>query len=328
MAPWLLVHFLIGLGGTWIARRYAVGRNLLDQPDERRNHAQPTPRGGGIAIVLALVAAGAWLLLRSLAPLPQLGTFLAGLSLVAGVGLLDDHRPLSPWARIVVHALAAVLLAIGAWLATGDVVLAVVAFALAMTLTNIWNFMDGIDGLAASQAALVAVAVASASLGPWQALALALVAAIAGFFPFNFPKARIFLGDVGSGALGFALAALVVGAMGQGPRHAWALWALPLSAFLLDAGLTLLGRLRRGERWWQPHTLHAYQRWVRQCGSHVRVTMAYAAWTVAAIVLMAVLRGRGAGVMFASTGAWYILGIGVWCLLQRKRIAVAVENME
>lgn len=326
-SAWLLVHLCIGFAGTWLARRYALHRNLVDQPGERRSHALPTPRGGGIAIVIALLLACAWLLPRAAGLAPLLAGFLPGLTLVAGIGLLDDHRPLSPWLRLAVQAVAALTLATGAWLATGNAPLAAAAFLLAMVLTNVWNFMDGIDGLAASQTILVASSVACVTGGVLQLLALALLAATAGFLPFNFPKARIFLGDVGSGALGYTLAMLVVGAVGQGSLPWW-LWSLPLSVFLLDAGLTLLGRLWRREAWWQPHTLHAYQGWVRWSRDHVRVTLAYAAGTALAIGLLIGLRHALPTVTLLSCLAWYMTGAGVWLWLQRKWSVVVMENME
>ena len=329
---WLLGHFCIGLAGTWLARRYAVHRNLFDLPGERRSHALPTPRGGGIAIAMALLVAVAWSWAWTPAFRPLLAGFLPGLLLVAGVGLLDDHRPLSPWLRLAVHAVAALALAAGVWMATGNVWLAVAALVLAMVLTNVWNFMDGIDGLAASQAALVAAGVALLADGPVQWLALALLSATMGFLPFNFPKARIFLGDIGSGALGYTLAMLVVVAAGQDVIGAgfwsWWPWLLPLSAFLLDAGLTLLGRMARREVWWQPHTLHAYQAWARRSRSHVRVTLAYGAWTAIAVGLLAWLRGATPVVMLLSCLAWYMTGTGVWWMLQRKRTVAATEHTE
>lgn len=327
VAAWMLFYFLIGLAGTWLARRYALSRNLLDQPDERRSHAVPTPRGGGIAIVAALLLAGTWCLPHAGIALPMLVAFLVGLLLVAAVGLADDHRPLSPWLRLAVHIVAAGLLALGAWLSWGQVLLAAAAFALALVLTNVWNFMDGIDGIASSQAALVAAVVAWAAPGPWQPLALALLAATMGFLPFNFPRARVFLGDVGSGALGFTLASLLIGTISQTPR-AWGIWMLPLSAFLLDAGLTLLGRLHRGEAWWRPHRLHAYQQWARMSGSHVPVTLGYAAWTVLALLLLLAMRGTSPLLMTLSCVAWYMTGAGVWWMLQRKKVAAGMENME
>jgi len=314
---WLLAWLAIGAGGTWLARRYAVRHQLLDAPGERRAHTVPTPRGGGIGIVVALLLSGLWLLGTTTEPF-ALAAALLGMTLVAAVGLVDDHRPLSPWWRLGVQAIASALLAAGAWLETGDAVLALVAFALAMVLTNVWNFMDGIDGIAATQAILVAMAIGLLHAGAMSPWALALGAATLGFLPFNVPKARIFLGDVGSGTLGFVIAALLVQVLADLPRTQWSPWLLPPSAFLIDASLTLAGRIRRGEQWWTPHALHAYQRWARVAGSHGIVTAAYAGWTVASIALMAFLNrwnGAGDGVLVV-VAAWYIGGTGIWLLLQ------------
>ena len=107
--------------------------------------------------------------------------------------------------------------------------------------------------------------------------------------PGAIPKARIFLGDVGSGALGFTLAVLIVHAVAAAPSIPPWLWALPPSAFLIDSSLTLAGRVLRGEAWWRPHALHAYQKWARMRGSHVAVTLAYAAWPALRDVTFAVL---------------------------------------
>jgi UDP-N-acetylmuramyl pentapeptide phosphotransferase/UDP-N-acetylglucosamine-1-phosphate transferase len=326
-AAWLIACLVIGAGGTWLARAYALRRNLFDAPGERRAHAVPTPRGGGIAIVVVLLAGGLWLLGRAEDP-GALAATLAGLALVATVGLIDDHRPLSPLLRLCVHAIAAGLLAFATWHGTGEPVLAVTAFVLAMVLTNVWNFMDGIDGIAATQAVLVALPLGLVlpEAGSWWAFGL--IAATLGFLPFNFPKARIFLGDVGSGALGFALAALVVQALAGTPRTHWLAWSLPLSAFLVDATLTLAGRVLRGERWWQPHALHAYQQWARRVGSHVPVTLAYATWTLIAVGVLTWLDRSNAGTLRVGVVAvaWYTAGAGIWWTLQRKGSATVKET--
>src|SRR5690606_7576504 len=186
----------------------------------------------------------------------------------------------------------------GVVMAGGAPWLALLALGLVPVLVNVWNFMDGIDGLAASQAALAAAGLALlAGEGPAVLPALALSAACLGFLPFNFPRARIFLGDVGSGALGFALAVLVVLLPSDAPTDdrvgVLLLAALPLSAFLVDATLTLSGRIVRRERWWTAHVEHAYQRFAVRAGSHAPVTMAYAAWTAVATVAAVVLLDSG-----------------------------------
>src|SRR5690606_19537736 len=141
-----------------------------------------------------------------------------GLLLVAGIGWLDDHRPLTPWSRLAVHVVAACLLAVVSYRSGGQLAGALIAFVLAMVLVNIWNFMDGIDGIASLQALVVTCALAllaDDAASRW--IALALAAACLGFLPLNMPRARIFLGDVGSGALGYLLAlAMVLASDGSG----------------------------------------------------------------------------------------------------------------
>jgi UDP-N-acetylmuramyl pentapeptide phosphotransferase/UDP-N-acetylglucosamine-1-phosphate transferase len=328
VAAWLLFHVLVGASGAWLARRYALRRNLVDLPGERRSHSVPTPRSGGVGIVGALLSGGVLLLLRDEAAPPVSGLAITGFGMVAAIGLADDHRPLSPWLRLAVHALAASLLALGTWWTWHDPWLSIAAFGLALVLTNVWNFMDGIDGIATSQAMLVALAIVWAGFDNWTTwLAAALVAACLGFLPFNFPKARLFLGDVASGAIGFLLAALLIAGMADAGTAAWATWLLPPSAFLIDASLTLAGRLLRREPWWRPHALHAYQRWAKRVGSHVPVTLAYAAWTMLACALALSLRKAEYFVMLAASAAWYIAGAGMWWVLQKKGLH-AVEDRE
>lgn len=315
---WFAFFFALGAAGTAVARGYARHRNLVDHPGERRSHSTPTPRGGGVSIVAALMVA---MLVLALRGTPQFALLLAmaiGLAMVAGIGMIDDHRPLSPWLRLSVHAVAAALLGLAVADSAQSPLAGLFAFALAMVLTNVWNFMDGINGIAASQAALVAALLAGwQAAGAWSALALALVAACLGFLPFNFPRARIFLGDVGSGAIGFALASLLALEIRLPDSGADLLLLLPLSAFLVDAGLTLLRRAMRGERWWTAHAQHAYQAWARRSG-HARVTVAYAAWTLAAVALAVSLGSASLGFILKIAVAWYTTAAVAWGVLQAR----------
>ena len=307
LAAWLLAALALGALGTWLARGYALRRQLIDHPGERRSHQQATPRGGGISIVLVLLGAMLTLALRSPAHAGALGVAGAGLLLVAGIGWIDDHRPLSAQLRLVVHAVAAGLLCVALSLYGAQTLDLVIAFAAVVVLVNVWNFMDGINGIASSQAALVAIAYALfASNGPVTWLGLALAAALCGFLPFNFPRARIFLGDVGSGALGYALAGLLA-LSSLNAEIAWrAVLVLPLMPFLIDASLTLLSRIVRGERWWQPHTQHAYQAWARLHG-HARVTFGYAVAAVSVSLAAFVMRSSDGAVIMLL----YIVVIGL-----------------
>jgi UDP-N-acetylmuramyl pentapeptide phosphotransferase/UDP-N-acetylglucosamine-1-phosphate transferase len=324
LALWFALFTIIGFVGAWQARRYALQRRLLDLPGERRSHTVATPRGGGIAIVVAFSIAVLALIVRQPAQIVSLTAGLLGFLMVAGIGWIDDHKPLSPWLRLGVHAVAAAILGGGLWLGGQDPMIGAIAAVLCLGLINVWNFMDGIDGIAATQAVLVAgIFGVCASVVPGAGwLALALIAAICGFLPFNLPKARLFLGDVGSGALGYALAWLAASALAALPEPLWPLLSLPLSAFALDAGLTLGWRVLRGERWWQPHVEHLYQRWARRTGSHPRVTAAYAFWTVSAVIIAgynvkAYRLGEVGSIAFVVL-AWWGLGSVLWYGLRRR----------
>jgi len=320
---WMLLA-LVGLSalGTGLARAYALRRQLLDQPGERRSHTVATPRGGGIAIVVVVLLAAAALAVSGAGagdPVAYglLAAFAGGLGMVALAGLVDDHRPLSPWLRLGVHVLAAGWFAIALWIEGAAPLAAAATFAAIVVLVNVWNFMDGIDGIAATQAVLVAVGLAAALQGAWSLLAAALAAAALGFLPYNLPRARIFMGDVGSGAIGFALAALGgVFAAAAGPRGGLLL-LFPLSAFLVDAGLTLLRRMLRGERWWTPHVEHAYQGWARRAG-HVPVTAAYAGWTLAGLLLAFGLRDVDLVFILSGCVGWYTGAALIWWWLQHR----------
>jgi UDP-N-acetylmuramyl pentapeptide phosphotransferase/UDP-N-acetylglucosamine-1-phosphate transferase len=325
----------IAAAGTWAARHYAVRRRLVDQPGDRRSHAVATPRGGGIAILAALLVACAWAWLvpdqaAGVVGRPLVASLALGALLVGAVGWLDDHRPLSPWSRLLVHALAAVQLAAVTWWLSHDPVATALAFAGPVVLANVWNFMDGIDGIAASQAALAAL-VFVAGVPAWgDVVALGLAAACIGFLPFNYPRARIFMGDVGSGTIGFVLGALLswvaLGAPGE-PTVPVLLACLPLCAFLLDATLTLARRILNGERWWEPHVSHAYQRLARLSGRHWPVTLGYFVFTLGAGVSAVVATTEGGAVTMALL-AWPVVGAAAWVWIQCGGMSRARENME
>lgn len=294
VSPWLFALLgwiaALAMAGAW--RRQALRRQWLDQPGERRLHVAPTPRGGGIAIAAVMLASS-----------PGWGEGAAlvavGLLVTAGAGLIDDLRPLPALPKLGMQAVGALPLAL-AWPlapeALGTVGGVAAAWGLAMVLVNFWNFMDGSNGLAASQALLVGVAmvVIAGVSSPVGWLALALAVGCLGFLPFNLAVARLFLGDVGSFALGYGVAALLLMAAGEGSGPSWHLLMLP-SAVLVDAGLTLLGRLRRREKFWLAHRGHLYQRAVLHGCSHLQVCLAYGAWTSLAALAAWAVAGRDAG---------------------------------
>ena len=319
MPGWMLLFTAMAAIGTWLARRYALQASLLDQPGERRSHVVATPRGGGIAIVLTVLVAVVALAWRDPSQRVLLAAFGVGFAAIAAVGWVDDHRPLSARLRLVVHVGAAFLFSTTLGAVTGHGWWAALGFVLIVGLTNVWNFMDGIDGLATTQAVLLACALMLVAVGAWGGLSAALLAGCVGFLPFNWPRARIFLGDVGSGSIGFAIGALVlVASMRWLPSHpaGAALWLLPLSAFLVDTGLTLARRIARGERWWTAHVQHAYQGWARRIG-HPRVTAIYAAWTLVALILAWILQDARPLFILATVLAWYTAAGFAWLVLQK-----------
>jgi UDP-N-acetylmuramyl pentapeptide phosphotransferase/UDP-N-acetylglucosamine-1-phosphate transferase len=242
-----------------------------------------------------------------------------GLLLVAGLGWVDDHRPLSASLRLGVHAIAAAMLAWGLHASGAGAPVAACGFALALGLVNVWNFMDGIDGLAASQALVAALAYALfAGIGAdgtvaW--LGVAFAAACAGFLPFNLPPARIFLGDVGSGALGYLLAVLAALSLQAAEPARAPLLLLPLLAFCVDASLTLGRRILRRERWWEAHDQHAFQAQARRWG-HGPVTAGFLGWTFVASAFMLFAKKLPSVAIIGATVGAMALACGTWWFLQ------------
>lgn len=281
---------LLSYIATAVVLRYALARGMLDVPNQRSSHSVSTPRGGGLAIALVVLLGAATGWSAGLVPRGVAAALLLGGGLIAAAGWLDDRYSLPARTRMLVHIAAA------AWAVfalhdssappiqsvqhtSGDA-LAVVA---TVWLTNAYNFMDGIDGLAGSEGTLVGV-VGGALLVARGSPALALVAflvagATAGFLVWNWPPARIFMGDVGSGFLGFTFAALAIAAGRSGALPAQ-VWALLLGVFLFDATVTLLRRVARGETWYAAHRSHAYQRLTRAGWRHVGVVGAAALVTL------------------------------------------------
>ncbi|MET0231830.1 MAG: glycosyltransferase family 4 protein [Rhodanobacteraceae bacterium] len=319
---------------------YAKRRRLIDEPGIRRSHTVPTPRGGGIGIVVAILVCG---LLPPIACGAQGITFWWLAPAVVGialVGWIDDHGGLSIAKRFAMHCAAALWtfvvpllpLAIGGGPAPWLIVLmlggGLIAALLSVWSINLHNFMDGIDGILALQSIFVfwTLAALFAAIGEtayaWQ---LALwAAAVLGFVPFNFPRARIFMGDVGSGVLGFLVAVAVIWQLLH-PGIAFATGLVACSAFVTDATCTLVSRMVRGRRWYSAHREHLYQ-WLVRCGnSHARVVAYYMGWNL--LIVLPVIGWMnhsivsGAGHPAAGWGELalvYALAVAVW-LFGKKR---------
>ena len=323
----LLVSALLVAASLAYARR----RGLLDQPGRRRSHAQPTPRGGGIGIVVSVLMVAMPVLAFLPQPEPPTAVVVLALALlaVAAVGWRDDHKPLPVLPRIGVHllgslAVAALLLApaansdprVWAWLIPLAIVFA--------GSVNAHNFMDGIDALLGLQSlfVLVAYAVLAWVTGAFAlgAAAAASAAACLGFLLFNRPPARIFMGDVGSGTLGLLLAAFAGLLVQRSLALLWPCMVLS-SAFLVDAGLTLLQRILAGKRWYTAHREHLYQWMVRAGSSHARTDVMYLLWNliIAAPAAWAALHWPASGPLLCA--AVYVFAAATWIIGKRTCLA-------
>lgn len=278
---------------TWLLRRYALAKSLMDIPNARSSHSVPTPRGGGVAIVVTFLALLPLLGWVGWLGWPSVIGLFGGGVWVAVVGFLDDHGHIAARWRLLAHFIGAGWLL--AWLpalpqlalAGYNLDLGLVGYGLAalmlVWLLNLYNFMDGIDGIASIEAITVCVggALLYALIGiPMLAAApLLLAACVGGFLVWNFPPARIFMGDAGSGFLGLILGGLTLQAAWVTPQLLWG-WLILLGVFIVDATFTLLRRLLRGDKVYEAHRSHAYQYASRQYGAHLPVTLAVLAINV------------------------------------------------
>lgn len=316
--------FVSALAFTWIlgfpVRGLLLRAGVVDRPNARSSHAMPTVRGGGVTMVVAILGALGWVSRHD-------GRVLAGLVLpmmmLAAVSFWDDLRSMGARTRLVVHALVAGVALAALRAVSIDGMLAVgfagVLLVWIVGYTNAFNFMDGINGIGGVQALLtgsgtaaVAVVAGVAPTHPAVSLTLAVAGAAAGFLPYNFPAARMFMGDVASATLGFSLAVAGVWiARDAGwPLLIW--FGLLHANFVFDTGVTLLRRVARGDRWQEAHREHFYQRLVRAGRSHTAVTLAESVLQV--VVLGLVLVGvhfRDHSLLGATIGT---VVIAVWAV--------------
>jgi len=301
---------LAALAAAWLCtgmiRRYALISNMIDVPNPRSSHTQPTPRGGGMAIVVVfLFSLGALFALGLLTPKQGWALFGAG-AWVAVVGFLDDHRHIPAGWRLLAHFIGA---GWGLYWLGGFPPLPLFGQAVDLGwighifglfylvwLLNLYNFMDGIDGIAGIEAITaclggVLLFLLSGNESIWLEPAL-LAAAVAGFLLWNFPPAKIFMGDAGSGFLGILLGLISLQAAWLNPNLFWS-WLCLLGVFIVDATLTLLQRFRRGEKLHEAHRSHAYQFAARRFGSHRPVTLFVGAVNLFWLLPLAVSIGLG-----------------------------------
>lgn len=270
----------------WLIHPLLKKWGLVDVPNQRSSHTRVTLRGGGLGIVLSIWVGAIWMLWRGQSY--EMAWLLLASLPVSAVSLWDDIKSLSVKIRLLVHLIAGIVVVFAfsrLWEKTSLPALLLLALFVfwIVAYTNAFNFMDGINGMAGFQGVTtglgtaIIVGVASGNWGTWECLLpLIIAAAAAGFLPHNFPKARMFMGDIGSVSMGFLLASLVfVVAI----KHGFGLIAPLLllhTNFILDTGVTRFRLFLRGGQWYGPHREHFYQRLTRAGQTHAFVSLMYA----------------------------------------------------
>lgn len=282
----LIVSFLVSLVCVALFRQHAIKKNIIDVPGERSSHSVPTPRGGGVVFVIVWCVFSVVIAAAGLVVWSDLMLIVPGAVLVAGIGFLDDLVSIKARWRFAVHFFSAILLPVLMFLTFEKNLFnnqpMIIFFPVFVLFTvwsiNLYNFMDGTDGFASTQALFVFVAVGG--IFWWHGvyslswLSFILSASVGGFLVWNWPKAKIFMGDVGSGFLGYLVAALlIVGYLVYGVP--FFLGLIMYSVFLFDATATLLRRFFAGDKWYLPHRLHAYQRLIQSGWSHQKLLHAF-----------------------------------------------------
>lgn len=305
-----LLVFVAATALTGWIRRESIGRGLLDQPNARSSHATAVPRGGGLAIVLCFLSALALGAAFGTSSQPLAVAAIVAGGLTALVGWRDDIRSLSAGLRLAMHFLAAAigLLLIGGMppVAIADTIVDMgwfghaLAFVGLVWMLNLFNFMDGINGIAGIETVTAGIgAAALLALAGYEDAAhvpVLLAAAAGGFLVWNFPRGLIFMGDAGSGFLGLVFGLLLIHWTGLDPRMLYAALIL-LGVFIVDATLTLSIRLVRGHPPHEAHRSHAYQAAARRYRSHVPVSLAVGAINLCILLPLAwsVVEGRLSG---------------------------------
>jgi len=312
----LCAAFATSYAGIALTRRYALAKRIIDIPNERSSHVLPTPRGGGIGIVVGFLVAGVAIAgLYSVDKATYAGIIAA--LFIAGVGWVDDRRSLSALARLGAHFIAAgvVVFSVGgvSQISLGNTILMLGLLGTQGALvwivwsTNLFNFMDGSDGIAAQQAmfilSVMGIMCIDADVSILGMLMLGAVAALLAFLRWNWAPAKIFMGDVGSGFLGFVIASFAVLTENQG-MMGLAMGLLLNVLFVVDATCTLLRRIVTRENIFAAHRTHLYQRLLQAGMTHGQVAAGAIAINVAFVLPLAVY-----SYFVPTITPWAILGI-------------------
>ncbi len=310
---------------------------MIDLPGRRRSHQQPTPRGGGVAIVFGWLFGLLALSIYQLEIWPFLIASLPGVLLVTAIGWVDDRQPVLPVVRLAVQSLAAAwfvyasgvpeVLALGPLEMTWGWLNALLCALFLVWIVNLYNFMDGIDWLAGTEALFCGSLLA---LLLWRnggiadaVPALTLATATLGFLPWNRTPAKVFMGDGGSGGVGFIIGSIILFGSHEGTISLWT-GALVISLFFFDATFTLLRRMFFVRGWYNAHREHLYQLVARKTGSHLGVVVKYMTVNLIVVAPLALWSSHRPDISFylfalAAVVAWLIWAIARGAIVKRRR---------
>ena len=289
LISFLLIFFMLAFAMTYFMRAYALKKNIIDNPNERSSHSVPTPRGGGVAVVCSYLLALAVLMYSQQLSLHIGFTLIVAGSIIALLGFLDDHGHINSMLRLAIHFLVAigVVISLGGFAEVTvfngmqlGFIANIIAVLFLVWLLNLYNFMDGINGIASIEAITVTASMAVLYLLLNVALnnqiLFLLAACVVGFLLWNFPKAKIFMGDACSGFLGLTLGVLALIALKEN-LALFCAWIICLGVFIVDATYTLIKRVLNGYKMYDAHRSHSYQILSRKWRSHTPVTLAVTA---------------------------------------------------
>ncbi len=322
--------FFLSFYITSYVRNYSLRNNVIDVPNERSSHVVPTPTGGGVAISLSIILSvfvfgGDWIAYPSISLALGIGVIVIGI-----VGWIDIHKEVAVLTRAIIYLLVSItaLILLGGmselsfglyhlgpgWLAS---LLAIIGIT---WLVNLYNFMDGTDGLAAVQALSTGlygtVVFMSSDQIAASVICLTVFFSTLGFLVWNWAPAKIFMGDVGSCSIGFTFGVLAVYGEISGSVPV-IIWLILLSIFISDASMTLMKRILSGETWYRAHNTHAYQRLVQLGMGHGRLAMYTLCANIFVIGPLAYLAWRKTEYSLQITVCLYVFLALIWLQVHR-----------
>lgn len=332
IAIYILIFIFSGIVSAYITglvRRYSLNNQLIDIPNERSSHHNPTPRGGGLSIVIITTSILPLLYYLDLIDTRIIFALASGGIIVAIMGWLDDHWNLSPLIRAFAYSIAAILslyflggiqsVRLGEYILSNESLNNILAFLGLFWMINLFNFMDGTDAFAALQTIFTGLIASVLFLYTGQfglaVFSIVIVSSSAGFLFWNWPPARIFMGDVGSCYIGFCFGMLAL--IGEKTNTInISIFIILMGIFICDATFTLIMRIARMEKWYSAHKSHAYQRLVQLGISHKQLAAGSVLINISLLLPLAIIAFKWQGISLFILLLMTLLMFIAWSIIQ------------